>query len=139
MTSRIALSVDARGVMLAQLAGLLDGGTIRIYSTATAAPATPNDPVPDGSIVLAALTIATPSESEIDAGTITFNPTTTEAVLVTGDAGWVRAEDADGNGVLDYNVGTGDEAITLPRVALVTGEPITLAAWSFTLPPFVES
>lgn len=139
MSARVAISNDARGVMLAVLAGLLDGGKVRFYSDATAAPASPGDALPDGSVLLAELDVDTPSESEIDAGVATFSPAGPGAVLVSGSVGWVRVVDAAENGVLDYNVGTVDEAIVVPRLALVAGEPLTLAEWSFALPSFTET
>jgi hypothetical protein len=139
---RLAIAETIRNAMLAAVANQLDGGTVRIYADATAAPATPEDAIPDGSIVLVEFAIGTPSEDDISGGEITFGAVGPSAALASGVASWARISRPDDTGVFDGDVGTDDSVAAFiigGTTDVVIDAQYILGAWAFALPALVET
>jgi hypothetical protein len=112
-----------------ELKGLLDGGTLTIYSVAR--PLTPDRPV-DRSGVLATFTFASPAfgapSDGLENPNFTANPVSGNTV---GTPGFARARKADGTVIADFSAGPGDREIKFGEVSCTHGAPVGITKFKF--------
>lgn len=138
MPARVALALTIATDMAQAFADPLDGGALVLYMDGTAAPATPEDPVPDDAVECVRFDLPGVGAAVVVYGVATVAALPPEAAQFTGRIGWARVERADGSGIMLPNVGAGDEALVLTSLEVVEGEPVTVAAWSFVVPTLME-
>lgn len=136
MTTRVLIAVTYASALAAAWLEPLHNGTLVLYRDDTAAGPSPEAAVPDGAVEMARLAIPEIGHS-INAGVAHVAPLA-GALLADGRIGWARVEDVDGQGLMLPNVGVTDEALVLTRLEGVTGDPIAVLDWSFTIPIFTE-
>jgi hypothetical protein len=114
---------------LEQLKGLLDGGTLNVYSVAR--PITADRPV-DRSVLLATFTFAAPAFAPAADGfeQPMFVSNQVPAATV-GTPGFARTFKADGTVVADFSAGPGDREIKFVEVSCSHGAPVTLTRFKF--------
>lgn len=84
--------------------------------------------------VLATITLNDPAFGSSSSGTATadITPALTDASAdATGTAGWFRAYDSNNLAVMDGSVGVD---LILNTNSIVSGQPVTITAWTFTTP-----
>lgn len=114
------------------LAGLLNGGLIRIYDGAQ--PAT-GDTAITTQVLLVTLTLNATAFAAAVAGVLTANAITSGVAGNTGTASWARICKSDGTPVYD---GSADIAINIPNVVLpstsiTAGITVTCSSFTITL------
>lgn len=123
------VALDFAHCSVDEIKGLLDGGTLTIYSVAR--PLTPDRPV-DRSGVLATFTFASPAFGEAANGlenpVFAANPVPAASV---GTPGFARARKADGTVIADFSAGPGDREIKFSEVSCSHGAPVTLTKLKF--------
>lgn len=132
MAKNFKLSNAAANAGVDAIAALLDGGVVKIYTGTQ--PASPETAVTDQTL-LAVLGLGSPAFGATVNGVATAEAITEEdAALATGTAAWFRAEDSEGNPVLDGSVGTSDADMVLPTTSIVEYAEVHIDSWTLTLP-----
>ena len=112
-----------------EVKGLLNGGTLTIYSVAR--PLLADMPM-DRSGLLATFTFTEnafgTARDDGESPQFAANPTPATSV---GTPGFARARKADGTTVADFSVGPGDREIKLAEVSCSPGAPVRLAKLHF--------
>jgi len=121
------ISTAARNGAADAVAGLLDGGNLRIYTSGR--PATPND-APSGTL-LVELTLGTPAFGGATGGVATAETIAAEEAAETGTAAWFRGVNSGGNGVIDGDVGS---ELVLNSNEISEGVNVTITEWTITMP-----
>lgn len=107
-------------------------GTIKLY-TATQ-PASANTAI-SSQTLLATLTFSDPAFGAAAAGVITASAITQDSSAdATGTVTWARIADSDGNTVFDCDVATSSATITIDNSSIVTGAPVSITAFTITMP-----
>ena len=131
MSTRLTFAAARRTARAHLLAGWLDGGTFKVYTTPR--PAAPEDAVGSATL-LCTYTFADPAGTVAD-GMWSADPLPDPAVVVAdGTPVWGRAADRDGVVIGDFEVGTtGSGAfLELTNAALVTGFSAICTACAIT-------
>jgi hypothetical protein len=84
--------------------------------------------------ILASIALSDPAFGASSNGTASADltpPLTDPSANATGTAGWFRVYDSNNVAVFDGAVGL---EMTLNTTAVVSGQPVTITAWSFTTP-----
>lgn len=131
MATRI--SNDARNGAVNGVTALLDGGYIEIRTgSQPAGPATSASGDLLGTLDLSATAFGNASSGSASANAISPD---TEADA-SGIAGWFRAYDSDGDGVIDGSItaaeGGGD--MELDDTSIIMGGTISVTSWTITMP-----
>ena len=121
----------------AAIAGLLNGGQIRIYTGSQPVEA---DAAVTGTLLATCSLGATAFGAATDAnpgGRVSANPIAGDiAIDASGTAGWFRAVNSSGVAVIDGNItatgGGGD--MTLASVALIQNGTFDITSWTITMP-----
>lgn len=120
---------DFTACSLDELKGLMDGGTLTVYSVAR--PITADRPV-ERSGTLATFTFASPAfgaaSDGIEAPVFAANPVPASSV---GTPGFARARKADGTVIADFSAGSGDREIKFSEVSFSQGAPVKLMMFKF--------
>ncbi len=131
------ISNAAARAMAGAIAGLLNGGTINIYTGSQPAEV---DAAATGTL-LATLTLGNPAfGTATDAnpgGRVTANAITDDLLAdATGTAGWFRAFNSSGQAVIDGNItvtgGGGD--MTLASTSITVNGRVSVTSWTITQP-----
>lgn len=127
------LSNEAVNAGLDAILALLDNGYLRIYSGAKPTSA---DTALGAQVLLAELRFGTPAFGAAVAGVAAANALTGDtAANATGTASFFRATKADGTSViLDGTVGTSAADLIMGSVALQSGAPVDVTAFTVTMP-----
>ena len=105
-------------------------GTIKIYTGSQ--PATPQTAA--SGTLLATITLPNPPFGSAATGVITANAITQVNAGASGTAAWARIADADGNAMLDVDVGTSGATINLNTTSIVSGGPVAITSATLTVP-----
>jgi hypothetical protein len=112
-----------------ELKGLMDGGTLTVYSVAR--PITADRPV-DRSGILATFSFASPAfgtaADGVESPAFVANPVAASSV---GTPGFARACKADGTVVADFSAGPGDREIKFREVSCSVGAPVAVTTFRF--------
>lgn len=135
--------------MLDALRTLINNGSCRLYSSATAQPATASDAVPGGSVVVATITAIAIAAVTFGANyvEVTLTGTVSDASAdASGTAAWFRWSDASDAGAASTgsagepridgsvsNTGGGGD-LQLSSTTIVAGNPVNLTSFAFRLP-----
>ena len=132
----IRLSTAARNASTDAVVDLIDAGagagTLKIYTGTQ--PAT-GDTAPSGTL-LATVTLIDPAFGASATGTAAGGDPAAVNPVASGNAGWFRIQDSNGNNVYDGSVtatgGGGD--LQLSNIALAPGINVDITALSYTTP-----
>lgn len=115
------------------LADLLANGYLRIYEGSQPADA---DTAISSQTLLAELRFASPAESDITDGVITFDDLTADSSAnATGTAQFFRALKSDGTtAVMDGSVGTSSADLVMNSTAIQSGAEVAVTSWTHTVP-----
>ncbi len=97
----------------------------------------PNRPTPQtaaSGTLLATLTLPKSAFGSAATGVITANTIAQVNAVATDTAGWARVADADGNAIMDVDVGTSGATINLNTTAIVSGGPVAITSATLTVP-----
>jgi hypothetical protein len=128
------ISTAARNAACNAIVDLIDAGsgagTLKIYTGTSPGPGN----AATGTL-LATLTFSDPAFGNASTGTATANAITADSSADDdGTAGYARAEDSDGNDVIDLTVGTSGADLNLDSTAIVTGGTVSVTSCTVTVP-----
>lgn len=137
--ANVRLNANARNAMANAFAALFDAaagspnaGYIRIYDGTQ--PTNGGDAITTQKL-LAELRFGDPAFGSASNGTITANAIARDdSANDTGTASWARLLDGDGNFIADVDVGTSGATINLNTTSLVSGGPVEITSFTFTVP-----
>lgn len=130
------LSTSARNAATGAISALVDlgsgPGTIKIYTGAP--PATPNT-APSG-VLLATIPVGDPAFAAPVNGAATGTDPASVNADSSGNAGWFRLADSDGNAVMDGDVtdSAGTGTLKLDSTTLTAGLPVDISSLSHATP-----
>lgn len=86
--------------------------------------------------LLVTFTLSDPAFGAAASGTAIAAAIATASAVAGGTAGWFRAKDSNGNGVLDGSVtatgGGGD--MELDNTSIASGQDVSISSWTATMP-----
>jgi hypothetical protein len=132
----LRLATSARNAAVKAVTDLIDAGsgpgTIKIYTGSQ--PATPAT-APSGTL-LATVVLGDPVFSAPSTGVSAGADPAAVNAAASGNAGWCRVADSDGNTVLDGDVTAtgGGGFMTLSSIALTSGAPVDITSLQLTMP-----
>jgi len=128
----LTLSAAAVNAMADALGTLLDGGSVRLYTSPR--PATADTAITTQTL-LAAPTFATPAFGAAVAGVITADALTAESDCpASGTAGFFRAVTSDGSVVCDGSVGTSDADCVLSTLTILQHGTRSVTSCTLSVP-----
>jgi hypothetical protein len=134
MPARVVLALTIANTMAQVFATGLNGATLVLYEDTTAAPATPEQPVPVNAVELVRFALPNSGAATATDGVVTVAALDPVAWYTSGRVGWARVEYNDATGLMIPNVGTDDEALVLTSLDAVEGAPVSVVAWQFVVP-----
>ena len=132
----LRLSTTARNAAANALKTAIDAGsgagTLKLYDGEQ--PATPQDAPSGSNHLLVTVVLSDPAFGAAATGVITAAAIVQVTAVAAGTAAWARLADAEGNVVLDLDVGTSGASINLNSTALISGGPVVISSASITMP-----
>lgn len=133
----LRLATSARNAAVKGVTDTIDAGsgpgTIKIYTGTQ--PATPGTAL-SGNTLLATVVLGDPAFSAPSNGVSAGADPAAVNAVATGNAGWCRVADSDGNAVLDGDVTAsgGGGFMQLSSIALTSGAPVDITSLQLTMP-----
>ena len=107
----------------------LDGGKLRIYSGASPGP----NSAATGDL-LADFTLPAKATNTVANGVLTFGAIANVNAAISGTAGYFRFLKSDLTVIADGNVALSAATLNLSSLALVSGNPVSITAFTITVP-----
>lgn len=132
----VRMATPTRNSIVNDVSALIDasgGGSIEFYTNPR--PTTADDAI-SGATKLADISLAVDSFGAAASGSATANslPLTDTAADAGGTVTWARILDGAGATIMDVDVGTGSEAITVDNTTVVLGAPFRINTFTLTMP-----
>jgi hypothetical protein len=126
-TPNVGIVATAANWMLFWIATAASGGFIEIYTGTQ--PATPDDGVSGGDILLGTLALGTPAFSLAVNGEITALPIAPSLVVADGSPAWFRMYESDSTtAILDGSCGAGEYDLVIESSNYVVGQKLQVAS-----------
>lgn len=132
MASAIKIADALREDMADAIVALLgSGATLKIYTGTK--PAGPGTAI--GAQVLLGTLTCSATFGTYSAGVLTANAITQDSAAdATGTAAWYRLATSGGTALIDGEVGTSGSDLNLNTLSIVTGGPISVSSFTYTMP-----
>lgn len=130
LLSKQAASDKANAVRAA-----LAGGLLRVYSTATPPPTEPDQPPPNGSVLMAECLLGDPIGAPAADGVLQItNVAEDPNIRQTGALGWAHVLTDSGAGYMLLTVGETAADIIVPSANVTAGRRFRVLSWAYTQP-----